>query len=122
MDDAAIGDFLKQAQSDDDQQQTERQAALEVTNRRTRLSNASHAVRVATSVSVFLDREGIVSMHLPVDRVADFRDWQTKLILETGEVLHQDEWRGQLLALSSEPPEKAVAIAIPLKFIVVQMR
>ena len=51
-------------------------------------------------------------MHLPVDRVADFRDWQTKLILETGEVLHQDEWRGQLLALSSEPPEKAVAIAI----------
>ena len=36
MDDAAIGDFLKQAQSDDDQQRLERQAALEVTNRRTR--------------------------------------------------------------------------------------
>ena len=59
-----------------------------------------------------MDREGIGSMHLPADRVADFRDWQTKLILETGEVLHEDEWRGQLLALSSEPPEKAVAIAI----------
>ena len=116
MDDAAIEAAREKQRAEFSREKERRAAETTAANRREELRQAFFEVKKATNTTLFQSQEGIDTEGIPGDRMDDYRDWQTKLILKAGESLRKGKWKSPLSKLlnATEDVNKVIAIKILL--------